>query len=163
MRCRGALLVRRALVALGVIAAGAALGCEEEPPPPPPGPPPIASLETVDLCGDERDTTAFVREKLVEGGADAVVSWFRQSVRLPANVRTCRRVQAEPVTHDRTVRIAVDRMTAQGTRIGSLLSLGDTLERLPLGVRAEEITVYPDDPTQPEAEGVRITISSLPD
>lgn len=144
--------------------AALALACgEDEPPPEPPGPPPTASLETIDLCGANDDTAAMVREQLVQGGVPAAVSWFRQNVTLPANLRTCGAVQAEPTLHERVLRLEVYRMTSQGTRLGSALELGESRGTLPLGVQTEELTVYPDDPARPEAEGVRVTISSLPE
>ena len=151
---------RLSLAALATVA----LACgEDEPPPEPSGPPPVSSLDTIDLCGGENDTAALVREQLVEGGTRGVVRYFRERVSLPANVRTCRAVQAEPQLHERVLRLQIHRMTPEGTRLESLLELGAPLAVLPLGVVTEELTAYPDDPSQPNAEGVRLTLSSQPD
>jgi len=147
---------------LSALLLGLALGgCGEDEQQPPPGPP--EPLETIDLCGPDRDTRAFVRTRLVAGGVDGVSSWLRGLLQLPSKVRTCDPVRPEPTLHDRVVRVTVARVTREGTNLGTALELGTSLGQLPLGVRESTFLVYPEDSANPEAEGVRLAIVGAPE
>jgi hypothetical protein len=136
-------------------------GCgDDEQTQPPPGPP--EPLETVDLCGPDDDTRALVRTHLAAGGVPGVTAWLRDRLRLPARIRTCSPVRPEPTLHTRVVRVAVARVTPEGTNLGTALELGTPLRQLPLGVRETPFVVYPEDAADPEAEGVRLTVVDAP-
>lgn len=138
-------------LALGLLV----LGCGEDPPPPapPPGPPSADSLQTVDLCPDG-DSAAFVRDHLRQGGTGGVVTWMRQNVQLPANVRYCGPVSGAEV-HDVAIRLTVYRMIG-ATRSGVLYEQGPPLTELPLGMRTLSFDVFAEDGSGRDSEGVRI-------
>lgn len=136
------------------------LGCgEEEPvaPPPDPGPPPASALETVDLCGPEGDSRAFVRGLLRADGERAVVDWFRGHVHAPVNVRFCDPSLGAPQVYPRVLSVTLRRAMAERA-MGVIHQEGPAPDQLPLGVTDHTFEVFPEDGTH-ASDAVGVTIS----
>lgn len=153
-------MTRLAVLGVLLIAALVLAGCGEEAAPEPTGMP--EPLETVDLCGEDGNTRTWIRAHLGPGGAADVTRWLRGLLQLPAKIRTCNPAQAEATVHEPVIRVTVTRLSGQGTALGAPDEIGTPLERLPLGVRDHTLEVYPEDPSRPDAEGVRVTITTGP-
>jgi hypothetical protein len=141
------------------------VGCGEDEsvaPPLDPGPPPASALETVDLCGPEGDSRAFVRGLLRSGGEAAVVEWFRGHVHAPVNIRFCDPILGRPQVLPRILSVTVRRAMA-GRAMGVIHQEGPTPDQLPLGLSDHSFEVFPEDGTHAsDAVGVAISMRGDP-
>lgn len=140
----------RGLVSVAVALALVLAACDDEPSPVTagiaPAPPPADQLETIDLCGDEDDTRAFLASIYAHGGLPAVRSWIEQNVELPANLRVC--VGGDNAVRPRVARFYLQSVDAYGHGQRMLIELGPSIRELAPGAQTLTQNVFPDGPNQ---------------